>query len=200
MSILAPDSRTCCAGSTTTPLHVSTNSCPGTGSPSPTLPTSPPDPIGRYLTTPRQNVCGPGRMRTLLGMRGAYLLAREAELAQNVAHRGRVVGLAIGPLQPVAEIGTGPGRDSVAHGIRSTFYDSRERRPLRLAQTARRMALRAVMQAGKSFSVVARDRVAQRLTFHAGSPCRIRPAHAVQRIGDGVIPIDIDQNPIAHDL
>ena len=85
----------CSGASTTTQPPGSTNSCPGTGSPSPTLPTSPPDPIGRYLTKSRQNVCGPDRMRTFspkaLGMilrrRRSSMNSRSSRLVVRVARR-----------------------------------------------------------------------------------------------------------------
>ncbi len=119
-----------------------------------------------------------------LRMRGTYLLSRHSQTTQQLAHRGRMASPGKFRFQPTAQVGKGPGRYAVALRVRPPHHRRGQSRPFRPRQTARRAPLRAVVKTGNALGVVARHRIAQRLTLHPCRACRRRPAHPVKCIGD----------------
>jgi len=76
------------------------------------------------------------------------------------------------------------GRDAVDLGIGAFDDDLAELGLLRSCKLAAATRLGPIVEAGKPLSVVALDRITERLALDADYPRRIREAHAVHGIGD----------------
>ena len=128
------------------------------------------------------------RLDVTPGVEGARLLPREVQPAQHPRHARGMVGLAMARLEPAAEIGPGPGAAAVGVRVRPAQDHCGELGLLGRAEPPRRSTLRPVPQAGQALGIVAHDRIAQRLTLHAGEPRRLGPAQPIERMGDRIHP------------
>ena len=126
--------------------------------------------------------------RVHLGVHGPGLLPRHLQPPEHPRQAGRVKALAEARLEPAAQVGARPGRDAVPLRVGAAGHPGRQGGLLGLAQPRGPAGLGPVVEAGEPSRVVAEHRVAQRLALHAGEPGGLRPAHALQGVGDRQCP------------
>src|SRR5215218_2377919 len=130
-------------------------------------------------------------------MRGAGLLAREAEPLEQRRKTPDAVAHPIGLLDVLAQVHQAKGADPVSLGPGTAQNVGLEGSLLTGAQPLGATRARVVVEALRSLGIEAQHRIAQRLALHPGEPGRLSPGHAFERIGDGQQPQGRPAIPLA---
>src|SRR5215218_7664425 len=137
------------------------------------------------------------RGRVALRVRGAGLLAGEAEPLEQRRETPDAVAHPIGPLDVLAQVPQAKGADAVPLGPGTAQDVSLEGGLLAATQPLGATRARLIVEALRSLGIEAQHRIAQRLALHPGEPGRLSPRYALERIGDGQQPQGRPAIPLA---
>src|SRR5215218_1087500 len=123
------------------------------------------------------------RGRVALRVRGAGLLAGEAEPLEQRRKSPDAVAHPIGPLDVLAQVHQAKGTDAVPLGPGTAQDVSLEGGLLAATQPLGATPARLIVEALRSLGIETQHRIAQRLTLHPDQAGRFGPGHAFERIG-----------------